>query len=83
MLVPNADIVILFLVLVEVHFLEYLEKSAVVLLQDGVLCGQIQRPATPAQTSESLVRVCLTQVCLCMALCMKIISPQKVEEARS
>ena len=44
-LVPDARLLIFLPVLLLVHVCKDLEEAAVIYLQDGVLCGQVQRPA--------------------------------------
>ena len=48
-LIPDAKLLKLLPVAVLIHLLENLQKSAIVDLQDRVLCRQIQRPANKHQ----------------------------------
>ena len=44
-LVPDAGLLILLPVVRLIHVCKDLQEAAIVYLEDGVLCGQVQRPA--------------------------------------
>ena len=80
-LVPDAGLLILFLVVLLVHLLEDLQEAAIIDLQNGVLCGQVQRPADTHtgmrhdSWAESCLLLCsrhtlLLQLALAYGLCV-------------
>lgn len=47
-LIPDACLLILLLVVCLIHVCKDLQEAAIIYLQNGVLCGQVQRPAHQA-----------------------------------
>ena len=55
-LIPDAKLLKFVLVALFVQLLEDLKESAIVDLQDGVLCGQVQGPAPTCQIVTTSAR---------------------------